>query len=116
LVARWCHEWRKFPDLREANAPILSPGDIVVCDNLSSHKVSGVTEAIEATGAQICYLPPYSPDLNPIEMAFAKLKAYIRGKSPREFPQLMGTLADALETFSPEHCRNFFKHGNYATI
>lgn len=95
--------------------PILRPGDIVICDNLSSHKVAGVAEAIEAVGAQICYLPPYSPDLNPIEMVFAKLKAYIRGKSPRDFTQMMHTLVDALESFSPQQCTNFIKHCQYAT-
>lgn len=96
-------------------APVLCPGDIVVCDNLSSHKAAGVAEAIEAVGARLHYLPPYSPDLNPIEMAFAKLKAYMRMKSPREFPELIKTVADALDTFSPEHCRNFLKHSQYAT-
>jgi transposase len=95
--------------------PTLCAGDIVICDNLSSHKVIGVTEAIKEAGAQICYLPAYSPDLNPIEMAFAKLKAYMRGKSPREFPKLMQTLVQALNTFSPEHCKNFLKQTQYAT-
>jgi transposase len=95
--------------------PTLRTGDIVICDNLSSHKVGGVAEAIKEVGAQICYLPPYSPDLNPIEMAFAKLKAYMRGQSPREFPKLMQALVQALKTFSPEHCRNFLKHAQYAT-
>ena len=99
----------------EVLGPVLRPGDIVVCDNLSSHKVAGVAEAIQAAGAEIFYLPPYSPDLNPIEMVFAKLKAYMRGRSPREFPKLMQTLVEALKTFSAEHCRNFLKHCNYAT-
>lgn len=95
--------------------PTLSPGDIVVCDNLSSHKVAGVAEAIQASGASLRYLPPYSPDLNPIEMAFAKLKAHMRRESAREFPQLIQALAETLETFEPDQCKNFFKHSQYAT-
>ncbi len=96
-------------------APVLVPGDIVVCDNLSSHKVAGVAAAIEEVGAQLCYLPPYSPDLNPIEMVFSKLKAYMRKRSARKFPQLMQALVEALDTFTPEQCKNFLKHSQYAT-
>lgn len=95
--------------------PTLSPGDIVICDNLSSHKVKGVAEAIQTAGACLRYLPPYSPDLNPIEMAFAKLKAHMRKHSPREFNLLLKALTEALETFEPNQCKNFFEHSQHAT-
>jgi transposase len=95
--------------------PTPSPGDIVVCDNLSSHKIAGVAEAIQEAGACLRYLPPYSPDLNPIEMAFAKLKAHLRRQSARQFPQLLQALIETLETFEPNQCRNFLKHSQYAT-
>jgi transposase len=96
-------------------APTLLPGDIVICDNLSSHKVAGVAEAMQGAGASLYYLPPYSPDLNPIEMAFAKLKAFLRRESPRELPQLVQAVAEALDTFSPAQCKNFLTHCNYTT-
>jgi len=96
-------------------APELSPGDIVICDNLASHKVSGVARAIADRGAQILYLPAYSPDLNPIEMAFAKLKASLRQAAERSFEGLLSATASALGTFSSNHCANFFRHANYAT-
>ena len=96
-------------------APELGPGDIVICDNLSSHKVSGVARAIAARGAHLLFLPAYSPDLNPIEMAFSKLKAYMRKVAQREFKGLMKATADALDTFSAEHCAGFLRHANYAT-
>jgi transposase len=96
-------------------APELGPGDIVICDNLSSHKVSGVVQAIEARGAHLLYLPAYSPDLNPIEMAFAKLKAFLRQSAQRTFQGLQDATAKALDSFSPAHCSNFFRHACYAT-
>ena len=96
-------------------APQLAPGDIVICDNLASHKVSGVAQAIEARSAHLLYLPAYSPDLNPIEMAFAKLKAHLRHAAQRSFDGLQAALAQALDSFSPDHCANFFRHANYAT-
>jgi len=95
--------------------PELIPGDLVICDNLSSHKVAGVRAAIESAGARLLYLPAYSPDLNPIEMAFAKLKAFLRAKAQTTFDGLLGALAEALETFSPAHCQNFFRHANYTS-
>lgn len=97
-------------------APCLSPGNIVVCDNLSCHKVAGVREAIEARGAQIRYLPPYSPDLNPIEMAFSKLKTWMRKTAARDFDRLCIGVASAISQFTPSDCRNYFRHANYATI
>ena len=93
----------------------LHPNDLVICDNLSCHKVSGVLEAIESCGAELHYLPAYSPDLNPIEMAFAKLKAHLRRAAARNLPRLIKATARALDAFSPEHCRNFFRHAHYAT-
>jgi len=93
----------------------LTPGDIVICDNLSSHKVSGVREAIEACGAQIHYLPAYSPDLNPIELAFAKLKNAVRRAAQRTFPGLQRAASDALDSFTSSHCLNFFRHAHYAS-
>jgi transposase len=95
-------------------APTLSPGDIVIMDNLASHKVAGVREAIEARGASLIYLPPYSPDLNPIEQAFAKLKAHLRKAAERSIPALWDRIGSTLNTFSPEECKNFFTHVGYA--
>lgn len=96
--------------------PTLRPGDIVICDNLSSHKVAGVAEAIAKVGATIRYLPPYSPDLNPIELAFSKLKAHLREYSPRTFDDLLKATANALSRFKPEHCAGWFRHAQYATF
>ena len=102
--------------VREALCPQLHPGDIVIADNLRVHKVAGVREAIEAVGAQLIYLPAYSPDLNPIEMAFAKLKAFLRKAAKRSFPQLLRAIAAGLKTFSSSICRHFFQHAGYASI
>lgn len=96
-------------------SPELRRGDLVICDNLSSHKVAGVEEAIAACGARLRYLPAYSPDLNPIEMAFAKLKTDLRRAAARTWETLLETTAAALTTFTAEHCRNFFRHARYAT-
>ncbi len=96
--------------------PDLQPGDLVICDNLSSHKVAGVAEAIAARGAQLQYLPAYSPDLNPIEMAFSKLKALLRNAAARDLESLITATAQALDDFSPDECRNFLRHAQYATI
>jgi transposase len=101
--------------IRQVLGPELRPGDLVVCDNLSSHKVNGVKEAIEACGAQLLYLPAYSPDLNPIEMAFSKLKALLRQAAARTWDQLIEATARALSTFSPQQCLNFLQHAQYAT-
>jgi transposase len=102
--------------IEQVLAPCLSPGNIVVCDNLSCHKVDGVRQAIEAQGAQIRYLPPYSPDLNPIEMAFSKLKTWMRKIAARDFNHLCMGVGSAISQFSPSDCRNYFRHANYATI
>lgn len=101
--------------IREVLVPALPKGDTVICDNLSSHKVTGVREAIEAAGAQLRYLPPYSPDMNPIEMAFAKLKAILRGRAARTFDALLQALSEAIAQFPAEQCTGFFRHAKYAT-
>lgn len=95
--------------------PQLQPGNIVICDNLASHKVAGVQAAIQARGASLFYLPAYSPDLNPIELAFAKLKAALRSAAQRTFHGLTVATALALDSFSASHCLNFFRHARYAT-
>jgi len=95
-------------------APTLSPGDIVVMDNLGSHKVVGVREAIQARGATLLYLPPYSPDLNPIEMAFSKLKAILRKVAARTVDDLWRAIATALDDFAPHECRNYIANAGYS--
>ena len=94
-------------------APTLRPGDIVIMDNLSAHKVSGIRQAINKAGACLLYLPPYSPDLNPIENAFAKLKALIRAAAARTFDALEAAAAVALEQLQSAECANFFGHAGY---
>jgi transposase len=94
-------------------APLLQPGDTVVMDNLPAHKVAGVREAIEAAKATLLYLPPYSPDFNPIENAFSKLKAHIRKAAARTVEALEDAVASALNTFQPDECANFFAHAGY---
>jgi len=93
--------------------PTLEAGDIVVMDNLASHKVAGIREAIEATGASLRYLPPYSPDLNPIEQAIAKLKAHLRKEAARTFDALVEAIARTLQKFSPQQCANFVTNAGY---
>ena len=93
--------------------PTLSAGDVVVMDNLSSHKVAGVREAIEKTGAELRYLPPYSPGLNPIELAFSKLKKLLRDGAERTIDKLWDLCGCLLDEFTPEECRNYFKHCGY---
>lgn len=94
-------------------APALKPGDIVVMDNLSGHKIFGVRQAIEQRGAILLYLPPYSPDLNPIENGFAKLKALVRKAAARTIDALEAAAADAISQFTPSECINFFAHAGY---
>ena len=96
-------------------APTLATGDTVIMDNLPAHKVAGVRAAIEATGARMRLLPPYSPDLNPIENAFAKLKARLRKAAARTIPGLWRAIGDALPTFTPAECVNYFAAAGYRT-
>ena len=94
-------------------APTLAKGDIVVMDNLTAHKVAGIREAIEAAGATLLYLPPYSPDLNPIEQAFAKLKSLLRARALRTIDALWKALRDLVGCFTPDECANFVRHSGY---
>jgi transposase len=100
--------------VEQALAPTLRPGDIVVLDNLRAHKVNGVRAAIEAAGAELLYLPPYSPDLNPIEPAFAKLKALLRAAAKRTVDALWHAIGHALDAFSPAECTRYLAHAGYA--
>ena len=93
--------------------PSLNPGDIVIMDNLSSHKGIRVKEMIEAAGASLRYLPPYSPDLNPIENAFAKLKAHLRKAAERTVDALWSTIGRLIHCFTPPECRNYFTAAGY---
>jgi transposase len=99
--------------VRHFLCPTLLPGDIVVLDNLSSHKVDGVRQAIEASGAKLLYLPPYSPDLNPIEKLFAKFKALLRKAATRSRDALWAEIGKILDCFTPGECANYFASSGY---
>jgi transposase len=101
--------------LEQCLVPTLKRGDIVIMDNLPAHKVAGVRELIEAAGATLVYLPPYSPDLNPIEQAFAKLKALLRKAGERSVPALWDRIGSLLDAFSSQECANYFRHAGYAS-
>lgn len=96
--------------------PTLKPGDIVVMDNLPAHKPGGVRRSIEAAGGYLLYLPPYSPDFNPIEMAFAKLKAILKKTAARTVDELWDTIAAALDNFTLAECRNYFNAAGYDRV
>lgn len=96
--------------------PCLAPGDVVVMDNLKAHKVAGVAEAIRAVGASVLYLPPYSPDLNPIEQVYAKLKALLRKAAARTKDALWKTIADSLDVFQPGECQNYLTNCGYEPV
>jgi transposase len=93
--------------------PTLRPGDIVVMDNLSAHKVAGIREAIESAGAEVLYLPPYSPDFNPIETLFSKFKHLLRSASERTVEALWRTCGQLVDLFQEPECRNHFRHCGY---
>lgn len=95
-------------------APTLHRGDIVFMDNLRTHKIVGVHEAIEGIGATLRYLPAYSPDLNPIEQAFSKLKAALRKGAARTVNTLLKLVGKLVKSFAPEECANYFRHAGYA--
>ena len=97
-------------------APALEPGDVVAMDNLSLHKVAGVQEAIRAAGASVLYLPSYSPDLNPIEQLFAKLKALLRKAAARTRDALWETIGTSLEVFTPAECQNYIVNSGYEFV
>ena len=94
-------------------APALVKGDVVIMDNLPAHKVTGVRKAIEDVGATLVYLPPYSPDFNPIEMAFSKFKAILRKAAARTIPELWGVIGEAIDQFKPDECKNYFAAAGY---
>lgn len=94
---------------------VLQRGDVVIMDNLPTHKVAGVREAIEAAGARLEYLPPYSPDFNPIENMWSKVKQGLKSRAPRTARQLFKAAGAAFDTVTPEDCHGFFLHARYAT-
>lgn len=100
--------------IEQVLVPTLQPGDVVVLDNLAVHKQPEVRAAIESVGAQLRFLPAYSPDFNPIELAFAKLKAFLRAARPRNFDQVCELIKAALGLFTRTECRNFMRHCGYS--
>ena len=101
--------------VEQALVPVLAPGDIVVMDNLRSHKRHAVRAAIRAAKAKLFFLPAYSPDLNPIEQAFAKMKTLLRNADPRTIEQIWRTIGALLDCFTPTECTNYFKNAGYAS-
>ena len=99
--------------VQQVLAPTLKPRDVVIMDNLAAHKSTPVRDAIEAVGARLLFLPPYSPDLNPIENAFAKLKALLRKAAARSIEQLWDAIARIIQTYSPHECANYFAAAGY---
>lgn len=102
--------------VEQALAPTLKPGDIVVMDNLPAHKSPAIRRAIEARGAELRYLPPYSPDLNPIEMAFSKFKAYLKKAAARTLEDLQAAIACALPLINASDCTGYFNAAGYGSI
>jgi transposase len=107
------HEKKTQHAAEQALTPTLRPDDVLVLDNLGAHKVKGVRAAIEAAGAELLYLPPYSPDLNPIEQAFAKLKALLRSAAARSVDVLWHTIGQLLDAFTPTECTHYLAHAGY---
>jgi len=101
--------------VRQGLVPTLQPQDVVILDNLATHKVAGVRQAIEAVGAQLLYLPPYSPDFNPIENLWSKVKHILRSLAPRTADDLLQAVARAFAAISTADCQGFFLHARYAT-
>ena len=99
--------------IEQVLGPKLHPGHVVVLDNLGAHKVEGVRELVESRGAQLIYLPPYSPDFNPIEQAWSKLKQLLRGVKARVLDQLEPAIAQAIDAITPQNAQAFFKHRGY---
>jgi transposase len=101
--------------VEQALGPTLKPGDMVIMDNLPAHKVAGIQEAIEAMGATLLYLPPYSPDLNPIEQVFSKLKDRLRTAAARTVNTLWDTIGESLSAYKAQECANYLSHAGYST-
>ncbi len=99
--------------LEQVLCPTLQPGDVLVMDNLSVHKIAGIRELIEACGAQVLYLPPYSPDLNPIEQAWSKFKQFLRSAKARTAHALDQAVTEALKTITPDNAAAWFRHCGY---
>jgi len=121
IVAPWCLDNPMNGDaflvrVETQLCPALRPGDIVIADNLSSHKVSGVAQLVRARKAEIVYLPPYSPDLNPIEQAFAKLKALLRKAAARSFDALCEAIGNIIDAFTTQECGNYLANSGYDRI
>ena len=113
----WCLNGELFlAYVEQILLPTLREGDIVVLDNLSSHKVAGVKEAMESVGVKVLYLPPYSPDFNPMEMVFSKMKTLVRKSKLRKVEDLWKKLGEWCDFFSPEECQNDFKHAGDTKI
>ena len=102
--------------LRRELVPTLTEGDVVIMDNLPAHKVAGVRSIIEQAGAKLLYLPPYSPDLNPIELSFSKLKTFLRKAAARTIDDLIQKTADAIDLFKSEDCRKYFIKAGYQSF
>ena len=119
LTAPWCldgaMDGEAFKTYLETQlVATLRPGDIVIADNLPAHKVAGVSEIVEQAGATIAYLPPYSPDLNPIEQVFAKLKKLLRKAMALSYETLWKTIGKLMPLFSKQECKNYFTNSGYA--
>lgn len=108
MTGTWFETW-----VGQALAPTLRPGDVVILDNLPAHKSAAARGAIEAKGARLLFLPPYSPDFNPIENAFAKLKALLRKAAARTIDDLSRAIGAAIDTFTPAECANYFAAAGY---
>jgi transposase len=120
LTAPWCLNQAMNGEafktyLRSQLGPTLRPGDVVICDNLSAHKVAEVQAIIEAQGATLKYLPPYSPDRNPIEQVFAKLKALLRKVAERTYDKLWQAIGQIMDQFHPDERRNYFNNSGYVS-
>ena len=102
--------------VEQALVPTLEPGDIVVMDNLACHRSAAVRDAIQSAGAELRFLPPYSPDLNPIEMAFSKFKAYLKRRAARTLTELWEAIGQATDNFTPAECKNYFTAAGYDRV
>lgn len=116
LAIDWAMNAATFIEyVRQCLVPALKQGDIVVLDNLPAHKPDDVRELIEGAGAELRYLPPYSPDLNPIELSFATLKAHLRKAGKRTVPEIIDEIGNAIPLCKPTQCRGYFKKAGYAS-
>jgi transposase len=106
--------FRKY--VQQELAPCLRSGDIVVMDNLPTHKVAGIAAALEQRGAQLLFLPPYSPDLNPIEQVFSKIKNELRRRKRRTVEDLWTAFGESLDWVTPIECRNYLRHAGYSLV